>query len=275
MKKSGIVRFVLLLLVACALPAMAADAAATWSVAVAAYPDKDKPLEVNTITKESYPDNLWDGSFDSQTGDSRYSEPRPADGVGYATGAFTTPVLATSGQTPLLIVAGCCQLQGISPDTGKVVWFAEQRHNEYSSSPVCGNALLFDNGALLPLDGGSGDRTKELKPAGCGARVATPVMCGGYLYAANNDAIACLEMPSGKLAYHFDKLAGLTFASPVATADGFVYFACGGKSYVLKSGPKPDLVATNDLADANSASMAVSGGRLFIRGATRLWCIGK
>jgi hypothetical protein len=68
-------------------------------------------------------------------------------------------------------------------------------------------------------------------------------------------------------------------ASPIATADGRIYFACAAKSYVVKAGPTPEVLGSGDLNDGgdyhSSPTPAVSGGRLFIKGKTHLWCIGR
>ena len=62
----------------------------------------------------------------------------------------------------------------------------------------------------------------------------------------------------------------------VATADGRIYFASAKKSYVIKAGPKFEVLAVNDLDGGdNAASAAVSDGRIFIRGDRVLYCIGK
>jgi hypothetical protein len=71
------------------------------------------------------------------------------------------------------------------------------------------------------------------------------------------------------------RLEGLsTAASPVATPEGRVYFATAGRSYVLQAGPKLKVLASNDLGDDCQASPAVSGGRIFLKGARDLYCVG-
>ena len=66
-----------------------------------------------------------------------------------------------------------------------------------------------------------------------------------------------------------------TSASPVATADGRLYFAGGGKSVVLTVGPKFEVLATNDLGDGSAASPAIADGRLYLKGGRNLYCIGR
>ena len=44
---------------------------------------------------------------------------------------------------------------------------------------------------------------------------------------------------------------------------------------MIKAGPKFELLATNDLNDGpDYTTPAVSGGRIFIKGKSYLWCIG-
>jgi hypothetical protein len=86
----------------------------------------------------------------------------------------------------------------------------------------------------------------------------------------------CVELATGKLTSTLDMPGFTNWASPVATADGYIYFATGTKSYVIKTGPKPEIVGVSDLGDYNPApSPAVVDGKLIIRGSSKLWCIGK
>jgi hypothetical protein len=57
--------------------------------------------------------------------------------------------------------------------------------------------------------------------------------------------------------------------------DGRIYFASAGKSYVIQSGPKFQILAVNDLGDVNHPSPAVAQGRLFLVGAKNVYCIGQ
>ena len=49
----------------------------------------------------------------------------------------------------------------------------------------------------------------------------------------------------------------------------------GSKTFVLKTGPKFKLVATNALEEGVLATPAVCGGRLFLRTSGHLYCIGR
>lgn len=49
----------------------------------------------------------------------------------------------------------------------------------------------------------------------------------------------------------------------------------GGDCFVFKAAPKFELLATNSLGEKIIGSVAVSDGRLYIRGYKNLWCVRK
>jgi outer membrane protein assembly factor BamB len=106
--------------------------------------------------------------------------------------------------------------------------------------------------------------------------IGSPVAVGDYLYRLQNpDILKCYHMADGKEQYS-ERLNGASaIPSPVATADGRIYFANGGKSFVVQAGPKVELLGTNDLGDPSHASPAVADGRLFIKGGRNVYCIGS
>ena len=65
-------------------------------------------------------------------------------------------------------------------------------------------------------------------------------------------------------------------ASPLMIGDNIVVVAEDGKSVIFKADPEGlDIVAENDLKELVFATPAVSDGKLYIRGASTLFCIGK
>jgi outer membrane protein assembly factor BamB len=216
-------------------------------------------------------------AFDRKTGDVRWEEKRP--GLGFA---HSTPVLATIGGKPQLLVSASNAIQGVDPASGKLLWWCEAKGD--TVSPVLGGGVVYcDSGrggpgfAVDPT--GSGDvTTTHLKwklmqvPEG----YSSPVVVGEYLYRLHSpDVLRCVKLTTGEEAFS-ERLAGVsTASSPVATADGRIYLASGGKSYVLKAGPKLDVLTVNDLGDPGQASPAVSGGRIFLKGRKWLFCVGS
>jgi hypothetical protein len=47
-----------------------------------------------------------------------------------------------------------------------------------------------------------------------------------------------------------------------------------GDTYVIKAGPKHEVIATNTVGEPVYASPAISDGMIFIRGEKNLYCIG-
>ena len=200
-----------------------------------------------------------------------------------ARNAMATPALIRiQGKLQLIHNAG--GIQGLDPATGELLWWC--RASSGHTAPTFGAGLLYvDSGrggqigtAFDPT--GKGDVTKtHLKwttkvagPAG-----SSPIVVGDYLYRITNGGlIRCWKMATGEPVFE-ERTPGITpSASPIATPDGRIYFASSNKSYVLRAGPKFEVLAVNSLYDnPDYASAAVSQGRIFIKGKSYLWCIGR
>jgi outer membrane protein assembly factor BamB len=223
-------------------------------------------------------------ALDRKTGDVKWEKKRTT-----ADWAHSTPVLAeVKGKTQLL-VASATALEGLDPATGETIWScasgdAKPARVGDTVSPVLAGGLVYaDSGrggpgiAVDPT--GTGDVTKtHLKwkvPKVPDGSIGSPVAVGDYLYRLQSpDLLHCWRLADGKPVFA-ERLPGASAVpSPVATADGRIYFASGGKSYVVNAGPKLDVLGASDLGDPSQASPAVSDGRLFLRGARNLFCIG-
>ena len=219
-------------------------------------------------------------AFDRKTGAIKYKEPR-SKGTSWG-----TPIEVTLNEKAILILKANKKVEGVDPENGKTIWSANVKH-EAMASPVYGAGVVYSDtgwggiGVAVAVDGDSkGDISKNVKWKLPGVRRAfgSPVFVGNTMYrfdAADEGTLRCVDLKTGNLAQTL-ALPGLSeWANPIATADGYVFFATGGKSYVVKHGPNPKIVSTNDLDDANHASAAVVEGRIIIRGASKLWCIGR
>ncbi|HVS36351.1 MAG TPA: PQQ-binding-like beta-propeller repeat protein [Gemmataceae bacterium] len=216
-------------------------------------------------------------AFDRKTGDLKWEKARPEHGF-----AHGTPTLAdVKGKTELLVAASGA-LQGLDPNDGSVLWTCQAAGD--TVSPVYANSVAYiDSGrggpgfAVDPT--GMGDVSKthlkwklDVVPEGFGS----PIAAAGLLYRLlNSGYLSCRRLDDGGEVYS-KQLSGVTGpCSPVLTVDGRIYCASAGKSFVLRAGPKPDILAVNDLGDASQASPAVADGRLYLKGRQYLYCIGK
>jgi outer membrane protein assembly factor BamB len=218
-------------------------------------------------------------AFDKKTGEIKWEQKRPTGNFSHS-----TPVLIDVKGKPQIAVGASGAIQGLNPTDGKIIWWCNNSGDV--TTPVYGNGLVYcDSGrggpgvAVDPT--GEGDVTKtHLKwqiPRFSEGYYSSPLVVAEYLYRTHAPGnLRCTKMATGEQVYDERLPPGIPKdISPIAMADGRIYVASGGKSAVIAAGPKFEVLATNDLGDASQASAAVSGGRLFLKGAKNLYCVGK
>jgi outer membrane protein assembly factor BamB len=216
-------------------------------------------------------------AFDQATGDIRWEAKRPETGF-----AHSTPVIVKIGGRAQMLVSASNAIQGVDPTNGQVIWWCGAKGD--ASSPAFGEGLVFSDsgrgGKGVCVDPtGSGDVTKShLKwtyPQ-LSEGLSSAIIAGGFVWRTHSpEIVKCLDLATGALVFSERLPRVSTWASPVATADGRLYFASAGTSYVLKVGGQLEVLATNEIGEENRASPAVSGGRIFLRGNRTLYCIGQ
>jgi outer membrane protein assembly factor BamB len=227
-------------------------------------------------------------ALDKKTGDVKWEKK-----LAKAGSANASPLILPINGKPQLIVASANILEGLNPADGSRIWSFSRPMGDLC--PVYASGLLVTdrpNGPALAIDpAGEGDVTKTHakwkvdKTPGSYA-YASPVICGDYVYRTQKPGILyCWKLSTGEELYA-ERLEGITnLASPIATADGRVYFVTSARSYVIKAGPKLEVLAKNDLGGYggnNGPSPAVADGRIYVRDAEPagpagafLYCIGK
>ena len=216
-------------------------------------------------------------ALDKRTGKVKWKTNRgfPADQ------AYTTPLVIRAADRDQLISVGAFRARGYDPLTGKEIW--RVRYDDGFSNvprPVFAHGLVFiatgfQQPSLLAVrPDGKGDVTKthiawELKR---GAPLTpSPLVVGDELYVVTDGGIAtCLEATTGAVIWQ-QRLGGTYSASPVF-ADGRIYIpAEQGVTTVIAPGRTFRRLATNALDGGLLASMAVSGGAIFLRTDSHLY----
>jgi outer membrane protein assembly factor BamB len=130
--------------------------------------------------------------------------------------------------------------------------------------------------------GGSGDLTNTPSVAWKyekgSAYVPSPILYGDYVYLTTDRGIlTCLDAKTGEVKYEGGRVpVPATFtASPIAFDGKLLLVSEDGDTFVVKAGPKHEVLTTNSLGEPVYASPAVSDGRIFIRGEKNLYCIGR
>ena len=199
--------------------------------------------------------------------------------------SWATPLLVkTAGRTEL-VAAGAESVIAYDPATGKELWRAPGVESNSIPSPVTGHDLVFVSAgseakrALAIRLGGNGDLTNTANivwryDKGT-AYVPSPILYGDYLYLMTDaGAITCLEAKTGKAVYQARLPVPAQFtASPVAFDGKLLIISEDGDGFVLRAGPTPEVLSVNSMGEPVYASPAISGGKIFLRGATHLYCI--
>ena len=107
--------------------------------------------------------------------------------------------------------------------------------------------------------------------------VPSPLSSNGYLYFVKNGGIlTCLEIATGKRVYRIRTPGrGTHYASPLIAGRKLYTISGAGLISVITLGPKPDILATNDMGDEVYASPAVVDGTIYVRTHATLYAFGN
>ncbi|HEV8182678.1 MAG TPA: PQQ-binding-like beta-propeller repeat protein, partial [Candidatus Angelobacter sp.] len=111
-----------------------------------------------------------------------------------------------------------------------------------------------------------------------GPYMPTPLIYGDYLYILGNAGIFdCYVFKTGEEVYR-ERVPhqGSGFSGSPVAADGKIYLPSeDGDIFVVKAGPKFELLGKNEMGEPLMATPAISAGKLIVRTEHRLWAIGK
>lgn len=218
-------------------------------------------------------------AFDKATGDIRWEAKRPDTNF-----AHSTPVVVQVAGQPQMLVSASKALQGLDPTSGRILWWC--------AAPGDASSPAFD-GKLVYSDSGRGGKGVCVDPTGMGdvsgthlrwtypqipEGLSSPIIAQGLVWRSHSpEIVKAFRVADGTLAFS-ERLKGVsTNASPIVTADGLIYFASAGKSYIVKAaatGDKMEILSENDLGEESRASAAISDGRIYLRSDKTLFCIG-
>jgi outer membrane protein assembly factor BamB len=237
--------------------------------------------------------NDQDGSaeilaLDARSGKTLWQAPRKAFRA-----CYSSPfLLERKDRGPELIVASTAGLSGYDPRTGAENWVWNWAFDKMAlrttGSPIFGNGLIFASSG----DGAGPRHMVAVKPGDQGDVSASnlvwqnkkafpyvPCMLnwGEHVYFVNDKGMAgCAEAATGKLVWTKYLEADITLTASPVLIDGKVY-ACteDGDVFVFAAAPKFELLARNSVGEPVRSTPAVADNRLYLRGQTHLFCIGK
>ncbi len=210
--------------------------------------------------------------------------------------SWSTHYLYLEGARPELIVNASRAIRSYDPVTGNLLWECRGPATSITvPTPTSSHGLIFVSSGFIaeqvrPITafrpGATGDITLkegEMKSDVVVWRqpvaapyIPSPTAYGDYVYVLLDQGfIACYEAKTGREVYGRTRIdVGANFSASPVVIDGMLYCASeDGDVFVIKTGPKYELVAKNSIGEPIMASPAVSGGYMFIRGIRHLYCI--
>ncbi|MGB7925883.1 MAG: PQQ-binding-like beta-propeller repeat protein [Pyrinomonadaceae bacterium] len=219
--------------------------------------------------------------LDKKTGKEVWKTPRKVQV------SWTTPVLVKTAKRVELITSGNEAIISYDPATGRELWRTKGLESNAIPTPVATTDMVVVAAgypvkiAMAIRLGGTGD----LKETGIAwkyekglAYVPSPILYGDYLYLTTDRGIlTCLDVKTGKVVYEGGRVPiPATFtASPVAFDGKILLTSEDGDTFIVKAGPKHEILGTNSLDEPVYSSPALADGKIFIRGEKNLYCIGK
>ena len=228
-------------------------------------------------------------AYDLKTGKLVWKTPREE------ISSWGTPTVFEGKTRAELITNGSKAIRGYDPATGKELWRLTPNSEVTTPTPFAAHDLIFVTSGYAPIQpiyairpGANGDITlKDGKDSNAsiawskqrgGPYMPTPVVYGDLLYTCSNQGIlTAYNATTGERVYQ-ERLGGkggAFTASPVAS-DGKIYLASeDGDVFVVKAGPKYELLATNSVGEVMMATPAISEGLIIVRGLNHLFAFGE
>ncbi len=189
-----------------------------------------------------------------------------------------------------VIVAGTAAVRAYDLKTGDVIWQFTGLSANVVATPIAADGMVYLGSSYekkamfaIRLAGAKGDITNDSnvvwKRVERTPYVPSPLLYRDSLYflAHYQNVLSVIEAKTGTETNGPFRMSGVRniYASPVA-ADGKIFITdLDGMTVVVSEPDLPRLLSANQLDDQFSASIALVGDELFLRGAKFLYCIGE
>ena len=240
----------------------------------------DKFLVVNWDTE----DNSFITAFDKGSGEVIWQKKRDEKT------SWATPIVVQQDDKNQLIVSGTTAIRGYELETGEEIWRCSGLSNNVVATPVAEPGFVyaassydFQSMLAISLAGAKGDITGTnqviWKRSKRTPYVPSPLLYDGVLYflAHYQGVMSRVIGQTGEEKSGPFRLLALrkVYASPVAARGRIYWLDRDGTCVVHVHGENPKPLAVNQLEDRFSASPALVGKDIILRGERFLYCIGN
>ncbi len=198
--------------------------------------------------------------------------------------SFSTPIFREIAGRMQMIFCGNKEVASYNPEDGSKYWFINGPSEDFCSTPVYNekSGLVLISSAwpqrhLLAIKpDGNGDVSNShiaWRSTDGAYYVPSPVTVGDFLITTmTNGMVHCIEAATGKI--FWKENLGKQYSSAVLI-NGLVYMPNDeGVITVIKPGPVYEAIAKNVIGETMFSSPAISNGRIYLKGAKHLFCIG-
>ena len=249
---------------------------------------------------QAYRDPNGDGldsfllAIDPKTGKNIYKHVRPTDAIDEALDSYSSPLPFELDGSKQVVILAADYVTGHEAATGKEMWryeYAPEKNRLWRniSSVVCGDGVVYGvrsrgSGlfALKPTNTGTLDESHVLWTYdGPTPDSSTPLIYRGYIYVVDDvkkKVLSCLDIKTGMQKWQKRLPGKNAYYASFTASDGVIYgMDESGDVIILEAnGAEYRMLANVDLdAKPSRSSISITDGRIYIRTAKKLYCIGK
>ena len=220
--------------------------------------------------------------LDAKTGKERWRTKRPVQV------SWSTPVLVNAGSRTEVVTNGTEWIIAYDPATGNELWRTKGVQSNAIHTPIVGD------GVVVVTAGFPAKKTIAIKPGGSGditdtpqilwtyakgtAYVVSPILYEGLVYLVNDrGVITAIDAKTGEVKYEGGRVPvpASFMGSPLAVDGKLLMTSEDGDTFVIKAGPKHEVLTTNSIGEPVYTTPAISNGKIYIRGEKHLYAVGS
>ncbi len=196
-------------------------------------------------------------------------------------GSWATPIIIEAAGKTQIITLALPFVMSHSLADGNELWRAAVMEGEITPSPIFAGGFVVlvspSKGLIAIRPDGAGDVTKSHVAWTAEDNVpdiTSPVSNGEFVFTVTSSGLlTCLGATNGKKIWEKD-LEMEVQSSPGIAGGQLLVLGTKGVAVVVEAGRQFKELGRTKLNDVFDASPAFAGGRVYLRGATNLWCLG-
>ena len=194
--------------------------------------------------------------------------------------SWSSPILVNNKGRTELIVTNCKSVDSYDPKTGKLLWHLAGLSGEVAPSTAYADGVVYianEYSVAAAIDVGSHNPDPKILWAWDGILpdAASPLANERYLVVPSGYGIVnCLDAKTGRVFWEHEFDEGF-YSSPILVNDRVYLTDLSGKTQIIRMDDQFDLLGTAEIGQEAFATPAFVGDRIFIRGASNLFCIGE